>query len=73
MPTATGESLDIPLTSVQHEKKPLLWHAETANEIIVPTLENLSLSNGENPHLKWQEDALEAHEWLGLASLASQR
>ncbi|KAM3583805.1 hypothetical protein VKS41_003776 [Umbelopsis sp. WA50703] len=69
----TGESLDIPLSSIQHEKKPLSWRADTANDIIVPTLENLSLPIGRDPHPKWQEDALEAHEWIGLASLGSQR
>jgi hypothetical protein len=70
---ATGEYLDIPLSSIQHEKKPLSWRADTANDIIVPTLENLSLPIGRDPHPKWQEDALEAHEWIGLASLGSQR
>lgn len=58
---------------MKHEKKALLWHAEPANDINIPTLENLLLLTGETPNPKWQEDALEAHEWIGLASLASQR
>lgn len=41
--------------------------------IRLPTFEMLKLPEGTTPDNKWKDEALEAHEWLGLATLGSQR
>lgn len=41
--------------------------------IRLPTFKNLLLPNGTSPNNQWKDDAMEAHEWLGLASLGAQR
>jgi len=71
--TTTGEVLDIPLNGIQNQKRTLSWKSSTLEGIRLPTFENLILPSGDSPQNLWKSEALEAHEWLGLASLGSQR
>jgi hypothetical protein len=56
-----------------HQKKAVSWNSKNMEGIRLPTFKNLLLPNGTSPNNQWKDDAMEAHEWLGLASLGAQR
>lgn len=61
------------MNGIQNQKRTLSWKSSTLEGIRLPTFENLILPSGDSPQNLWKSEALEAHEWLGLASLGSQR
>ncbi|KAI9288145.1 ribonuclease P 40kDa subunit-domain-containing protein [Umbelopsis sp. AD052] len=71
--TNTGASLDVLLSNVQHSKKPVSWASSKMDGIRLPNFETLKLPEGATPNNIWKDEALEAHEWLGMATLGSQR
>lgn len=73
MPADTGASLDVLLSNVQHSKKPVSWASSKMDGIRLPNFETLKLPEGATPNNRWKDEALEAHEWLGMATLGSQR
>ncbi|KAI8581529.1 hypothetical protein K450DRAFT_231746 [Umbelopsis ramanniana AG] len=71
--TNTGASLDVLLSNVQHNKKSVSWTSSKLEGIRLPNFETLKLPEGATPDNRWKDEALEAHEWLGMATLGSQR